>query len=130
MSRRDIGRGWKGLFKAIGWSIAFGIEGFVIGLAAAVGIGALFTGGIEPDWFLAPGLAQAMAQGAGLILGFGIATYHIGRRVLGRSWEDLRWKGQATRGGWFGRGLGGGADCRRPGNGDGAGGGRCELDDR
>jgi uncharacterized protein len=105
LSRRDIGSGWKGLLKAIGWSVAFGVEGLVIGLAAAVGIGALCTGEINPDWFVAPGLAQAMAQGAGLILGFGIATYHIGRRVLGRSWEDLRWKGQATRGGWFGRGL-------------------------
>ncbi|MEZ4412560.1 MAG: type II CAAX endopeptidase family protein [Gemmatimonadales bacterium] len=105
MSRRDIGRGWKGLLKAIGWSVAFGVEGFVIGLAAAVGIGALFTGSIEPDWFLAPGLAQAMAQGAGLIIGFGIATFHIGRQLLGRSWEELRWKAQATRAGWFGRGM-------------------------
>jgi hypothetical protein len=105
LSRRDIGSGWKGLLKAIGWSVAFGVEGFVIGLAAAVGIGTLFTGAIDPDWFLAPGLAQAMAQGAGLVIGFGIATYHIGRRVLGRSWEELRWKGQTTRGGWFGRGM-------------------------
>ncbi|HMU60744.1 MAG TPA: CPBP family intramembrane metalloprotease [Gemmatimonadales bacterium] len=105
MSRRDIGSGWKGLLKAIGWSVAFGVEGLVIGLAAAVGIGALVTGEVNPDWFVAPGLAQAMAQGAGLIVGFGIATYHIGHRVLGRSWKELRWQAQATRGGWFGRGM-------------------------
>jgi len=105
LSRREIGSGWKGLLKAIGWSVAFGVEGFVIGLVAAVGIGALFTGGIDPDWFLSPGLAQAMAQGAGLVIGFGTATYHIGRKVLGRSWEELRWTGQASRGGWFGRGM-------------------------
>jgi membrane protease YdiL (CAAX protease family) len=105
LSRRAIGSGWKGLVEAIGWSVAFGVEGFGIGLSAVVGIGALFTGGVDPDWFLAPGLGQAMAQGAGLSLGFGIATYHIGHRVLGRSWKELRWTGQTTRGGWFGRGM-------------------------
>jgi len=105
LSRRPIGSGWKGLLKAIGWSVAFGVEGFVIGLAAAVGFGALITGGVEPDWFLAAGLGQALAQGAGLTLGFGIATYHIGHRVLGWSWEDLRWRVGAPKGLWFGRGL-------------------------
>ncbi len=105
MSRRDIGAGWKGLLKAIGWSIAFGIEGFVIGLAVSVGLGALITGGLDPDWFLAAGLAQAMVQGAGLTIGFGFATYHLGHRVLGRTWQELRWNGQTTRGRWFGKGM-------------------------
>ncbi len=105
MSRREIGTGWKGLLKAIGWSIAFGVEGFVIGLVASVAIGALITGEVDPDWFLVPGLWQAMAQGAGLIIGFGFATYHLGHRVLGRTWEDLRWDGQPRRGRWFGQGM-------------------------
>ncbi len=105
MTRREIGTGWKGLLKAIGWSIAFGVEGFVIGLVASVAIGALITGEVDPDWFLVPGLWQAMAQGAGLIIGFGFATYHLGHRVLGRTWEDLRWDGQPRRGRWFGQGM-------------------------
>jgi membrane protease YdiL (CAAX protease family) len=105
LSRREIGTGWKGLLKAIGWSIAFGVEGFVIGLVASVAIGALITGEVDPDWFLVPGLWQAMAQGAGLIIGFGFATYHLGHRVLGRTWEDLRWDGQPRRGRWFGQGM-------------------------
>jgi membrane protease YdiL (CAAX protease family) len=105
LTRREIGTGWKGLLKAIGWSIAFGVEGFVIGLVASVAIGALITGEVDPDWFLVPGLWQAMAQGAGLIIGFGFATYHLGHRVLGRTWEDLRWDGQPRRGRWFGQGM-------------------------
>jgi len=105
LSRFDIGSGWKGLLKAIGWSVAFGVAGFVVGLMVAVGVGALFTGQVDPDWFVASGLAQATAQGAGLIVGFGLATYLIGHRVLGLSWDTLRWTGQASRGGWFGRGM-------------------------
>ncbi len=112
MSRREIGSGWKGVLKAIGWSIAFGVEGFAIGLVAAVGIGAVVTGEVDPNWFGAAGLLQAMVQGAGLIVGFGIATYHIGHRVVGRTWEELRWAGTAPRGRWFGRGFGvGGASA-------------------
>ena len=100
------------MLKAIGWSVAFGVEGFVIGLVAAVGIGAVVTGKVDPNWFGAPGLLQAMVQGAGLIVGFGIATYHIGHRVVGRSWNELRWAGTAPRGPWFGRGFGvGGASA-------------------
>ena len=105
MSRRELGGGWQGALKAIGWSVAFGVEGFVLGLAAAVGIGTLIQGEANADWFSTPGLWQALAQGAGLSVGFGIATYHVGHRLLGRTWEDLRWRGAVSSGAWFGRGL-------------------------
>lgn len=105
MSRRELGTGWKGLLKAIGWSVAFGVEGLVIGLAVAAGLGFLVQGQFDANWFSTPGLWQALTQGAGLIVGFGFATYHIGHRVLGRTWADLRWKGVAPTGAWFGRGL-------------------------
>jgi membrane protease YdiL (CAAX protease family) len=105
LSRREIGSGWKGLLKAIGWSIAFGVEGLVIGLTVSFGLGTLVTGQPDPDWFLAAGLSQAMVQGAGLCIGFGFATYHFGHRLLGRTWAELRWTGQTTRSGWFGRGM-------------------------
>jgi len=102
---RELGKGWKGLLKAIGWSVAFGVEGLTIGLIAAFGVGALVQGSPNADWYKTPGLWQAFAQGVGLVLGFGVATYHIGHRVLGRSWEDLRWQLAGARVGWFGRGL-------------------------
>ena len=105
MSRRELGGGWQGALKAIGWSVAFGVEGLVLGLAAAVGIGTLIQGEANADWFSTPGLWQALAQGAGLSVGFGIATYHVGHRLLGRTWEDLRWRGPVSSGAWFGRGL-------------------------
>jgi membrane protease YdiL (CAAX protease family) len=93
------------LLKAIGWSVAFGVEGTVIGLMATLGFGALLTGEVDPDWFIRPGLRQAVAQGAGLLLGFGIASYHIGYRVLGRTWADLRWFVPGGRGKRFGQGM-------------------------
>ena len=105
MTRRELGGGWKGLLKAIGWSVAFGVEGLVLGIAAVLGFGALITGKVDANWFSSPGLLQALAQGAGLTIGFGIATYHIGHRVVGRTWEELRWKGPGPAGSWFGRGM-------------------------
>lgn len=105
MSRRELGGGAKGLLKAIGWSVAFGVEGFILGIGAVLGIGALIQGDVNANWFATPGLLQALAQGIGLSIGFGIATYHIGHRVLGRTWEDLRWRGAGKSGSWFGRGL-------------------------
>ena len=82
MTRRELGGGWKGLLKAIGWSVAFGVEGLVLGIAAVLGFGALITGKVDANWFSSPGLLQALAQGAGLTIGFGIATYHIGHRPI------------------------------------------------
>lgn len=109
MSPREIGGGWKGLLKAIGWSVAFSIVGLVVGLPLVVGAGALLQHGMDADWFAVPGLSQALAQGAGLVLGFGVATFLIGRKALHRSWEALRWRVPVPRGAWFVRGLGLGA---------------------
>ncbi len=106
MSLRDVGGGWQGLLKAIGWSVAFAIVGLVVGLPVVIGAGALLAGGLDdPNWFSKPGLPQALAQGIGLVVGFGIATVVIGRKALRRSWEELRWRSAAPRGAWFARGL-------------------------
>lgn len=106
MIRRELGTGWRGLAKTIGWLIAFGVEGLVIGLVVAALLGFLIQGGLNASWFNVPGLGQAVAQGAGLLVGFGVATYHIGHRLLGRSWEELRWRVRVPQAAWFGRGLG------------------------
>ena len=103
---RDVGGGWRGLLKAIGWSVAFTIVGLVVGLPLVIGVGALLHGGLDdPDWFTTPGLLQALSQGVGLVVGFGVASFLIGRKVLRRSWEELRWRTPAPRGAWFVRGL-------------------------
>ena len=61
MSPRELGSGWKGLLKAIGWSVAFGVEGLVLGIAAVLGFGALIQGKVDANWFSSPGLLQALA---------------------------------------------------------------------
>lgn len=106
LNLRDVGGGWQGLLKAVGWSVAFTIVGLVVGLPLVIGTGALMHGGLDnPDWFTQPGLPQALSQGIGLVAGFGVASLLIGRKVLRRSWEELRWRGPAPRGIWFARGL-------------------------
>lgn len=105
MSLREIGSGWKGLLKAIGWSVAFGVVGLAIGLPVVIALGTLLQDGKDAAWFAAPGLPQVLVQGAGLVVGFGAATFLIGRKALGRSWEDLRWRGPVPPGAWFARGL-------------------------
>lgn len=109
MSLRELGGGWKGLLKAVGWSVSFLVVGLVIGLPVVVGLGALAKGPAGTDWFLSPGLPQLLLQGVGLVAGFGLATLFIGRKALGRSWEDLRWRGPVPAAPWFARGLGLGA---------------------
>jgi membrane protease YdiL (CAAX protease family) len=97
--------GGKGFLKATGWSLVFGVEGLTIGLLIAAGLGVLIHGGHDAAWFSRPGLWQALVQGTGLVIGFGFATWHIGHRVIGRSWADLRWKEMSRPGPWFGKGF-------------------------
>lgn len=68
-------------------------------------MGVLLGAGADSDWYTTPGLAQAMAQGVGLTLGFGVATFLIGRLALRKSWAELRWRGTGAPVSGFGRGL-------------------------
>ena len=105
MSRRELGTGLPGLLKAIGWSIAFLVVGLLIGLPTVVGLGALVKGSAGTEWFSQAGLPQILIQGVGLVIGFGVATLLIGRKALGRTWEELRWRGAHPAGPGFARGL-------------------------
>jgi len=105
LSRRDVGTGLTGLLKAIGWSIAFVVVGVVIGIPMVVALGTLVKGSAGLDWFSRPGLLQLLVQGLGLAVGFGVATLLIGRKALGRTWDELRWRGAAPVVPWFARGL-------------------------
>jgi len=105
LSRRELGTGFAGLLKAIGWSVAFVVVGAVVGLPLVVGLGAMAKGPAGIDWFTQPGLTQLLLQGAGLVIGFGLATVLIGRKALGRTWEELRWSAHQPTAPWIGRGL-------------------------
>ncbi|HEX5005412.1 MAG TPA: CPBP family intramembrane glutamic endopeptidase, partial [Gemmatimonadales bacterium] len=91
--------------KAIGWSVAFGVEGLVVGVVVILGLVWLLQGGVESAWFDQVGLQQAFVQGIGLTIGFGVATYHVGHGILGRSWESLRWRPSGAPGPWLARGV-------------------------
>jgi hypothetical protein len=105
LSRRELGTGISGLLKAIGWSIAFLVVGLLIGLPTVVGLGSLVKGSAGNEWFSVTGLPQIFIQGVGLVLGFGLATFLIGRKALGRTWEELRWRGSDSSGQGYARGL-------------------------
>jgi membrane protease YdiL (CAAX protease family) len=105
LSRRELGTGLTGLLKAIGWSVAFVVVGIVIGLPTVVGVGALVKGSAGNEWFSKPDLPQLWVQGFGLVAGFGLATLLLGRKALGRTWEELRWRGTQQALPWFARGL-------------------------
>lgn len=76
-----------------------------MGIPVTIGAGALLGASGDPDWFTTPGLSQALAQGAGLVFGFAVATFLIGRLALRRTWQDLRWSGTAPVAPWFGKGF-------------------------
>ena len=105
MSRRELGTGLPGLLKAIGWSIAFLVVGLLVGLPTVVGLGSLAKGSAGNEWFSQTGLPQIFLQGVGLVVGFGVATLLIGRKALGRTWVELRWRGPHPAGAGFARGL-------------------------
>ena len=105
MSSRSLGAGWKGLLKAIGWSIGFAVEGLLLSAVVILGLTWALEGGLQTGWLEQIGLGQFLVQGIGLTLGFGVTTWHLGQRVLGLSWEALRWKPSAAPLPWVWKGL-------------------------
>lgn len=106
MSSRGLGTGWKGLLKAVGWSIGFGVEGLLLSAVVILGLTFAIEGSLQTGWLEQIGLEQILVQGVGLTLGFGVTTWHLGQRVLGLSWESLRWKPSAAPRRWVWKGLG------------------------
>jgi len=92
LSLRDVGGGPSGFFKALLWSVLFGVVGLGIGLPLTVAVGKLL-GSTGTEWYTQPGLRQAAAQGTALVIGFAFATWLIGVKAVRRSWEALRWRG-------------------------------------
>jgi membrane protease YdiL (CAAX protease family) len=99
------------LAKAIGWSIAFlllgiGASGVFMSLWAVVAYGDL-TQGLTA--LVAPGATQTIVAGVSQLLGFALATWIVGFRVLRLDRSDLRWFQPRKGVPWMGIGLGLGA---------------------
>jgi membrane protease YdiL (CAAX protease family) len=93
--------------RAIGWSIAFLLLGFALtilfySLFSVLRFGSVGGGTTGPN---ATGVAYIVAAGWSQLLGFGLATWIIGVRVLGLGAADLRWRGHGRGGRGFAVGL-------------------------
>ena len=93
------------MLRAIGWSIAFLLLGFaftVLFYAAysVIRFGSVMAGTTGAN---AVGGQYLVAAGLSQLLGFALATWIIGVRVLKLTAVDLRWRGGGARG--FGRGM-------------------------
>lgn len=88
----------KARWKAIGWTVAF----FVCSIAAAVLVG-------KAIGLLVPRPHGLWVSVAAQVIGFGAATWLIGRVLMKLSWEDLRYRGVGGRWKGFAAGLGIGA---------------------
>jgi CAAX protease family protein len=89
----------KARWKAIGWTVAF----FVCSIVLTFGVG-MVSGRIYPPPY---STIQRLAVGvAAQLIGFGLATWLVGIRVMKRSWTDLRYCGTGNAGKGFAVGFG------------------------
>ncbi len=88
----------KARWKAIGWTVAF----FACAIAATVGVGMILGRFVPPPRGL---WVSVVAQ----VVGFGCATWLIGRVLMKLTWNDLRYAGVGVPGKGFVVGLGIGA---------------------
>ncbi len=79
--------------RAVLGIFGFALLGFVLfGLIAAPFAPHIDTQGSLEELSRRPTIALLLLQGLGLLLGFGLATWLVGIRVLGLSLRDLRWR--------------------------------------
>ena len=97
------------ILKAVGWSVAFVAVGMLVGLPLSVGLAYVLHGTEAKLWLTEPGPLQAVVQGIGLVVGFGLSTWLVGIKGAKLSWSDLRWTEAGRPGPGFGTGLGIGA---------------------
>lgn len=97
------------ILKAVGWSVAFVVVGLLVGLPLSVAFAYLLRGTEAKLWLSQPGPLQAVVQGVGLVVGFGLSTWLIGIKGAKLSWATLRWTEVGRSGTGFGSGLGIGA---------------------
>lgn len=93
--------------RSVGWLLVFLLLGFAFAtiftaLYAVIAHRGLVAG---LNALRRPGLEQALAGGAGQLLGFLVATWLVGLRRLGLTLTDLRWRGAGPGGRGFGLGF-------------------------
>ncbi len=88
--------------KAVGWTIAFLLLGFVIMFGLASGLFLLAGQSPDPSH---PTPFLLVAQTAAGLVGFGLSTWLIGVRVLKLTWADLRYRPVQGAGKGFGLGV-------------------------
>lgn len=104
MSLAPTGSGMKPFLKAIGWTIAFVLVGFVVTVPLFLVGGFLWLGPRGLAGLTEPTPQAVLLQGVSLTIGFGVATWLFGFRVLRQTAADLRWT--AGRPAWQGIALG------------------------
>ena len=100
--------------KAIAWTIAFVVLGTFAMFLAALPLTIALAGEVPLDVAQSLSIAeQTILQGVSGTIGFVLATWLVGVKAAGLSWESLRWRGAgpALRGGALGFGLGGAASA-------------------
>jgi hypothetical protein len=90
-----------GSLKAVGWTFLFLVAGFVLTIVLASGAFALTGGLVQGE---ASPRTLVIQTVAGLV-GFGLATWAVGIRVVGLTWYDLRWQPVGLGGRGFALGL-------------------------
>jgi len=85
---------WRAFATALGWTLAFFLLGLALTVAFSMAAAALGPGPFRQQLKALghPGLRSALIQGISQTLGFGLATWVIGFRVLKLTTTDLRWR--------------------------------------
>jgi len=91
-----------GPLKAVGWTVVFLVAGFILTVVVAAG-GFALAGRVAASGQPAP--RDLLIQTVAGLIGFGVATWAIGLRVLGLTLEDLRWLPGTGAGRGFAWGL-------------------------
>ncbi len=81
------------VLRAIGAVVAFYVLGFLLVALFLIPFAKLLTRGVSAQELAAhPTPLFALVQGVALLLGFGLATWVVGRRALGLDAIALRWR--------------------------------------
>ena len=87
----------KDRLKAIGWSAAFLVGGYLLAIAVLLLLNSFIPPGEEGS------LGEAAIQSFALLAGYGLGTWLIGRKVLHYGWRDFAGSGTGGAGGGGGR---------------------------
>ncbi len=110
MTSTPISERTRSVLKAIAWSVAFLLLGSAFSLLALSAAAVLFFSDLESGLraLQTPSGIETLISGASLLIGFLLATWIVGSRVLKLGLRELRWRrtGSGVKGAAAGFGLG------------------------